>query len=182
MSDPPLLFWDHPNPQQAVAKAVWLQRREVMAGAALTCLRDFPVDEPKIAFFGRDEDLANALSLDLGIAVTPGLDEARAPAHVVVTELDPVLGHRERVDLLAQAFAWLRPAGKCVLVGTVVAPPGRNRGRMASAGQLVRELGLAWRESFHVDEFRSFRWLTEPFVRGLVLTITSLDVPPEPRR
>lgn len=176
------MFWEHPDPEQVTAKGVWLQRREVMAGAARHCLREFPVDEPRIALLGDDEDLAKALSLDLGMPVRHVADEPPTPVHVVVTELDSAVGHRERIDLLVRAFGWLRPAGKCVLIGTVVAPPGPNRGRVASAGQLVRELGLAWRESYHVDDFRSFRWLTEPFVRGVVLTVTSLAAPTEPQR
>ena len=181
MADAALTFWDHPDPRRAIAKAVWLQRRAVMTDAVRACLPQFPIGQPAVTVLGDDEHLARALSLDLGIAVTNVVDGRPMPSHVVVAELDPADGHQERVDLLSRAFSWVRPAGKCVLVATVVAPPGPNRGRLPSLGQLVRELGLAWRETYHVDDIRSVRWLTEPFVRGVVLTITSLNVPPEPQ-
>jgi hypothetical protein len=176
-----LTFWDHPDPRRAIAKAVWLQRRALMVDAVRACLTEFPIGQPAVTVIGDDERLARALSLDLGVPVTQVIDGRPMPSHVVVAELDPTEGHQERVDLLSRALSWVRPAGKCVLVATVVAPPGPTRGRVPSLGQVVRELGLAWRECYHVGDVRSVRWLTEPFVRGVVLTITSLDVPREPQ-
>jgi hypothetical protein len=61
-----------------------------------------------------------------------------------------------------------------VVIATVVAAPGEDRSLLPSMCQLIEELTRATALALHVDEIRSVRWGDEPFIRGVVVSATSL--------
>jgi hypothetical protein len=172
-------FLDHPDPGRKIRKAAWLQTRRLVAQGVQACLPQFTVARPAVAYLTEDVSLPRALSADLGLPVTrlrPG--DRPESGHVVALQLDAEARAADRLVLLSTALSSLRPSGKCVLIGTVVAGPD-GASETPSMGRLMAEIDQAWGGGFHVDDLRSFRWLDEPFVRGVVLTLTALRTPVE---
>ncbi len=173
---------DQPDADERTQKAIWRQVRTAVGEHVTTMLRDL-AGVPRVSLLGDDAALADALAVDLGVEVRhvpADGDHAGEPGpsrdHVVVLPLPTPATAATRLDRVRVAVARLRPAGRIVLVATVVASQGDPAAtRAPSISQLAEEIDLATGGAVHLDDMQSLRWSGEPLRRGVVLVLTSLS-------
>lgn len=177
MKTEPIILLDQPDPRVRPQKAVWRQICGALTVAISDVLRGQPFEPTAISLIGSDSTLAAAVGKVLGRAVVAvqATDNAEKMHDDVVAVILPELGKPEsRIVLLRNAFNRTRTTGGIIVAGTVVTRPGEDRRRTASIGQLLNEIDVATGTAIHIDAIQSIRWTNEPFVRGVIMTMTSL--------
>lgn len=177
MNTAPTILLDQPDPRVRPQKAVWRQICEALTVAISDVVGGQPCEPTAISLISSDSTLAAAVGKTLGRSVV-AIQATDSPENMhddIVAMTLPEVGKPEsRIALLRNAFNRTRPTGGIVVAGTVVTRPGEDRRLTASIGQLLEEINLATGTAFHIDAIRSIRWTNEPFVRGVILTMTSL--------
>lgn len=177
MNTAPTILLDQADPKTRPQKAVWRQIREALSVAISDVLRGQPCEPISIRLISSDSTLAAAVSKTLGRAVgaAHAADSFESMHDDVVAVTLPEVGKPEsRIALLRNAFNRTRPTGGIVVAATVVTRPGEDRRLTVSIRQLLEEINVATGAAIHIDAIQSIRWTNEPFVRGVILTITSL--------
>lgn len=174
MNAQPTTLLDQPDPRVRPQKAAWRQLRGALTLGIADVIREQSCEPTDISLIGSDGTLAAAVSMDLGRRVVVPSDSPVMRDDIVAVTLPEIGSPESRIGLLTSAFERTRPTGGIVVAATVVARSGENPRRTPNISQLLEEINITTGTAIHVDAIQSIRWADEPFVRGVILTLTSL--------
>lgn len=182
-----LVFSHHPDPQRRADKARWRQRTEVLRSAITDAVARGGFPAPRIALVSETFTSPEQLRPEPGwwvrccdtlpgpsVAINSSALDESGPVHVLALELDaPRPG--QRMQLIGDACALLRPGGCLLVLTDVVALPGSGLvpPRMS---QLIEEIQQSTGGLVHLEDITSIAWVQEPWRRGVLLALSTLQL------
>lgn len=173
---------DHPSPRRRASKRHWRQVVLLVERALAQARAELDPEVLRLSLSSPVVGLSTRLDARPGLRVgslDPGPVEASSQ-HVVVITHPEESAVTDRMALFRRGIRALRPAGRLVVVASVVPSSQTTEdegAQVPSCSSLLEQLQTASGQGLHMEDLMAVRWGDEPMQRGAALSMTRISPP-----